>query len=211
MEPTTETTVVIASHDQPAIFNETVYANGEIVVLFRAVIVSNRADEFIMRTRWSSLEMIDSTRSEEFDREKLLILNPDFPTRGKNVYTMDPLNFAQRVQVPFHRISVVGESLKERRSPIEIAEHSPGAVYDYNANLTKLEMAIMVKHHAIAHPGVQITLHLYHAIKERFDKDRRWFRLPSQGIVLTANYELQQDGQPLDVPLALCGNPISLH
>lgn len=203
----------LASHDQPAIFNETVYANGDVVALFRAVIVGNRADEFIMRTRWPSLATIEAQDEASFDRELVLILNPEFPTRGKNVYTMDPLNYAQRVQVPFHPIAVLAGNAtgNERRRPIEIADHSPGAVYEYNADLTALEMAIMVKYYAITHPGVQITLHLYRTIEKYFDPDRHWFRLPSQGIVLTANYELQQDGVPLDIPLVLSGNPISLH
>lgn len=199
---------VAATHGDE-IFDESVYYDGTNVRTFVAAVVFNRADEYIIRTRWPRLPIIEP--SERIVCNQTMVLNPTVAQRGSNVYTMDATNKPIGWMAPVNPIKVVDAHHRVR--PLLLGPHDAASetAYDVSPDLLGLEQAILIKYYAIHHANVAITAHLREMIKPYLDGFRHWFYEPGdRGHTMNGAYNLLYQGQIVDPILDWASEPVSL-
>lgn len=157
-------------------YDESLFVDGLAIRNYDPIGVSNRADEYLVRRCGKATRPICIGTAAA--------VNPVSPCTGVNIYTMSRRHRVVHRVYRLGKISVVGDA--RRAVPITIAEPAPNGVYDFNAELTPLEMAIMLKYYSMtlarreddADAGsgvddagglVQISSHLYHTVFAYFD------------------------------------------
>lgn len=158
-------------------FDESLFVDGLAIRDYDPIGVSNRADEYLVRRYGKGARPICIGTAAA--------VNPASPCAGVNIYTMSRRHRVVHRVYRLGRIRVVGDA--RRAVPITIAEPVPDSVYDFNADLTPVEMAIMLKYYAMtlarreddastagsgaddASVPVEISSHLYHTVFAYFD------------------------------------------
>lgn len=192
-------------------YDESLFVDGIAIKNYDPIGVSNRADEYLVKKYGKDTRPICVGTQAA--------VNPIVPCKGVNIYTMSRRHRATRRVYSYSKIRVSSD--KSNATPITIGEQMPNVVYDYNKDLTPVEMAIMLKYHSmtLANRGdnnntLTITPRLYHTVSEHFEPDRcarNWFDT-EDSVVQMPNRELVYQNQIINLPdLTFYGPEVTIH
>lgn len=190
-------------------YDESLFVDGIAIKNYDPVGVSNRADEYLVKRYGKSTRPICAASQAA--------VNPVVPCKGVNIYTMSRRHRATRRVYAYSKIRVSGSNAT---TPITVGEMTPNVVYDYNKDLTPLEMAIMLKYHSMTLANrdggdddddtpLTITRRLYHTVSEHFERADRctdgcardWFDTGSEdSVVQTPNREIVHRNRIINLP-----------
>lgn len=204
-------------------YDESLFVDGIAIKNYDPVGVSNRADEYLVKKYGKDTRPICvSTQAA---------VNPVVPCKGVNIYTMNRRHRVTHRVYGHSKIRVTADKTNTT-TPITIGERTPNVVYDYNKELTPLEMAIMLKYYSMSlanrdradddTPLVAITPHLYHTVSEHFERAdycadrcaRNWFEIESEDsvVVQTPDRELVFKNRIINLPdLTFYGPEATIH
>lgn len=191
-------------------YDESLFVDGIAIKNYDPIGVSNRADEYLVKKYGKDTRPICvGTKAA---------VNPIVPCKGVNIYTMSRRHRVVHRVYSYSKIRVSRDDTNA--TPITIDERIPNVVYDYNKDLTPVEMAIMLKYHSmtLANRGngnsdiLKITPRLYHTVYEHFEHTdycpsrsdqcaRNWFDTESEdSMVQMSNRELVYQNQIINLP-----------
>lgn len=192
-------------------FDESIFESGFALRDYSTVRVNNAADRFLAERLGKEVVQDPCERPDHEDssgeeddcgdalgsnNDAVINLNPRFPCRGVNIYTLNIINKDVVSTLPFHKIKV--ESEDDRFRPIQIGE-SRGGVDRYTiGKLPAIDSALMLKYFAIKRP-VTISVELYLLANALFVDYRKWFAFAEKlGIVETPNHTLLIEGRAIE-------------
>lgn len=203
-------------------YDESLFVDGIAIKNYDPIGVSNRADEYLVKKYGKDTRPICVGTQAA--------VNPVVPCKGVNIYTMSRRHRVTHRVYSYSKIRVSSD--KANATPITIGEQMPNVVYDYNKDLTPVEMAIMLKYHSMTlanrDSGDNITLtitpHLYHTVSEHFEHTdycpsrsdqcaRNWFDTESEdSVVQMPNRELVYQNRIINLPdLTFYGPEATIH
>lgn len=212
---------------QNSYFDESLFVDGLAVKNYDIVGVSNRADEFLVEKH--------GKRATPVHVGCRAAVNPTSPCAGVNVFTMSRKHRVVHRVYNFGKIRVAGDA--KHVVPITIADPVPDVVYDFNKNLTPVEMAVMLKYYSMSSANrrdvagddddtqtVRISSHLYHTVFEFFDDSdyspggsirnaRNWLDdILNNSLVRLPSREIVYRNQIVNVPdLTFFGPQADIH
>lgn len=141
---------------------------------------------------------------------RVININPSFPCRGINIYTLNIINKDVISTLPYNRITVDNSG---DFYPIYIGEPTQiGSARFTIGELSSLESALMLKYFAIRGP-VAISVELYMLVNRYFVDYRSWFSFSSDlGVLETPTHSLLVEGRPIELydSIQFYGPPIEL-
>lgn len=203
-------------------FDESIFDGGFALRDYSTVRANNAADRFLAERLNKRCVMDpceddegDSTGTDEPDDaytdNTIININPRYPCRGINVYTLNIINKEVISTMPFNRISIETEG---DFYPIFVGEPTAVGVDRYTVGkLSPLESALMLKYFAIR-GKVAISIELYLLVNRHFVDYRKWFEFGEDvGVVEAHDHTLSLGGKSLNdnsVFLDFYGPPLKL-
>lgn len=159
----------------------------------------------------SSLSSSDEEEMDNFNDNRIINLNPRFPCRGINVYSLNIINKEVVSTLSFHTIKIenAGDFY-----PIYIGELSQSGSNRFTvSDLSAIDSALMLKYFAFRAP-IAISVELYLLVNRLFVDYREWFAFSENlGVIETQNHNLLLGGETVDTSpseIGFCGDPIKL-
>lgn len=147
---------------------------------------------------------------DNYSDDRVVNLNPNFPCRGINIYTLNILNKDVISTLPFNRIKVDDNG---NFYPIYIGDITQiGSGRLTVGPLSPIESALMLKYFAI-HEQITISVELYLLVSRLFVDYRSWFQFSADlGVLETPNHTLLLEGKPIETydALTFSGKPVDL-
>lgn len=139
----------------------------------------------------------DDQPNDNRSDNRVININPSFPCRGINIYTLNIINKDVISTLPYNRITVDNSG---NFYPIYIGEPTQiGSDRFTIGELSSLESALMLKYFAIRGP-VAVSVELYLLVNRYFVDYRSWFSFSSDlGVLETPNHSLLVEGRPIEL------------
>lgn len=189
-------------------FDETIFTNGFSIKDYDTIIVSNKADKYLVERLGKTACM--GTENSIKCESTIINLNPRVPCKDINIFTINKSNKQVLETVSFNQISVIDADVNVTR--IDFGEHKEGNIYTVGT-LNSIESAIMIKYFAINAP-IFITKHLYHFIHKQFKDKRQWFLFNTDinGKIQNSRGELTDNNEIIELlNLSYTGPSVNLY